>query len=275
MQSIRIAIATLVIAATLGASSIARGQDLVARLVDTAGSPGGSVNVQMVIDNQTAGPIQGFSFSFRNVNADLIPQSVAGGVDLAALNGGSGPDFLNVSIFPDPGPEGTGIGCGTVFSFLGTDALDPGVGLHCLDMEWAVAADATPGDSTTVDFCDCFGSPPLFSLVVIGGMSITPSFDPATVEFSDDSAFIRGDPNGSGALDLADPIYTLDHLFQAGPIICRDAMDANADSAIDLADVLYLLDAINGFGPLPPAPFPSCGHSSGGLGCEQSAACGE
>lgn len=261
------------LALALSYPSFTYGQDLIVRLVDTAAVAGQTINIEMQIDNSSVDPIQGFSFSFRNATADLTPESVAAGVELLALNGGAGPDFLNVLILPGAGPDGTGITCGTVFSFLGEDELDPGLGLHCLDMDWTLREDAVPGETTLVDFCDCLGSPPAASVLVINGASIVPSFETATVQIIDSPAYIRGDPNGSGALDLADPIYTLDRLFQAGPVICRDAMDANADGAIDLADVLYLLDAINGFGPLPTAPFPDCGAIPGPLGCDESGAC--
>ena len=94
------------------------------------------------------------------------------------MNGGTGPSFLTVTFYPD-GLGGTGIGCGTVFSFIGSETLPPVAGgHHCLDMDWMISPTADPG-LTTLDFCDCLGSPPLVSTVVIGGASLTPLFVPA------------------------------------------------------------------------------------------------
>jgi len=255
-------------------------QDPIAVLTDAAGVPGSVITTSLLLDNETAGgPIQGFSFSFYNPGGGLTPGdgSMSAGVSLgpalAAMNGGFGPDMLIVTICPD-GLGGTGIGCGTVFSYYGFESLPPVAGgHHCLDMVWTISPTADPG-LTTLEFCACLCDPPLSSIVVIGGASIVPLFVPATVEILEGVVFLRGDPNSSDAIDIADPIYALNYLFQSGPILCLDAMDANASGAVDLADVLYLLNFINGDGPPPPAPFPACGNDAPVLGCDSDGACG-
>ena len=243
-------------------------------MTDAAGVPGSVITTSLLLDNETAdGPIQGFSFSFYNPGGGLTPEQVLPGPALAVMNGGTGPTFLTVTFYSD-GLGGTGIGCGTVFSFVGSETLPPVAGgHHCLDMDWMISPTADPG-LTTLDFCDCLGSPPLVSTVVIGGASLTPLFVPATVEILEEVVFLRGDPNSSGAIDIADPIYALNYLFQSGPVLCLDAMDANASGAVDLADALYLLNFINGDGPPPPAPFPACGPAPEILGCDSDGACG-
>ncbi|MCA8960992.1 MAG: hypothetical protein KDC38_10795 [Planctomycetes bacterium] len=240
-------------------------------LGDAAGPPGSAVIVPLIIDNPALGPIQGMSFSFWSPDGVVAASDVFLGPALAELNGGDGPDFLSIALEIDP-IGGIGIGCGTVFSFFGSDALDPGVGLHALDMEWTIDPVAAIGTLGSVDFCDCLGSPPLASTVVIGGASIVPIFDPAAIEVVALPEFVRGDPNASGGVDIADPIYALNFLFQSGEAICLDAMDANADGALDLADPLYLLAFINGSGPAPEMPYPDCGAAAV-LGCDEFAAC--
>lgn len=73
------------------------------------------------------------------------------------------------------------------------------------------------------------------------------------------SDFIRGDANGSGAVDIADAIYSLDHLFLGGPALCRDAIDSNDDGLVNLADPIHSLAYQFSGGPAPGAPFPACG----------------
>ncbi|MCA8959560.1 MAG: hypothetical protein KDC38_03560, partial [Planctomycetes bacterium] len=83
--------------------------------------------------------------------------------------------------------------------------------------------------------------------------------------------FIRGDANGDGSVgDIGDPIFILGYMFASGPAPgCLESADANADGAVNLADVISLLVHLFEMGPAPPAPYPSCGTPSVGLllGC--------
>ncbi len=72
--------------------------------------------------------------------------------------------------------------------------------------------------------------------------------------------FRRGDSNASGAIDIADAIFTLDYLFAHGQTpSCLDSADANDDGEIDLSDAIrMLLHLFAHTGPLKP-PFVECG----------------
>jgi hypothetical protein len=87
---------------------------------------------------------------------------------------------------------------------------------------------------------------------------------------SGEPAFIRGDSNLDGAVDVSDAVHSLLVLF-AGlePENCDDARDANDDGARNLSDPVYLLEFLFRFGPRPPPPYPSAGldPSEDGLGC--------
>jgi hypothetical protein len=74
--------------------------------------------------------------------------------------------------------------------------------------------------------------------------------------------FIRGDANQDGTVDLADPIRTLDYLFQDGTSIgCHDAADADDGGTIDITDPIYLLLFLFSGGRPPPHPGPlECGR---------------
>ena len=75
-------------------------------------------------------------------------------------------------------------------------------------------------------------------------------------------SWIRGDANGDGAIDLADPIRILDVGFgmSASPI-CESAADSNADGVFQaIPDAIQLLSLL--FDPQVQglaAPFPDCG----------------
>ena len=68
-----------------------------------------------------------------------------------------------------------------------------------------------------------------------------------------DAAFIRGDANQDGIVDVADTIFMLSELFARGsPSACPDASDANDDGAIDIADPIVVLDFLfNGMDAIP------------------------
>lgn len=75
-----------------------------------------------------------------------------------------------------------------------------------------------------------------------------------------DSQFHRGDPNGDGSLDIADPLNSLSVLFGNENSDCDDAHDSNDDGNFDIADPLFLLGHLFSQGPIPPAPGPTtCG----------------
>ncbi len=95
--------------------------------------------------------------------------------------------------------------------------------------------------------------------------------------------FHRGDPDGSGALDLADPVFLLEHLFLGGaPPNCLESADANNDGAVDVSDAVFLLSFLFVGGEEPPPPGPPgrpCGRepekwdSQFGLGCASYPRC--
>jgi hypothetical protein len=98
------------------------------------------------------------------------------------------------------------------------------------------------------------------------------------LEFEFDSRFIRADADGSGRLDIVDPVRTLDALFLGHQQLeCRDAADANDDGGVNVADAVYSLGFLFLGSRSPPPPFPGCGDDLGvddELGCPNHPACG-
>lgn len=84
--------------------------------------------------------------------------------------------------------------------------------------------------------------------------------------------FARGECNGDGGFDIADPITLLSGLFlgQGKLMTCRRACDGDDDGELTLSDAIFLLNALFLGGALPPAPFPSCGKdpTADGLSCD-------
>lgn len=65
---------------------------------------------------------------------------------------------------------------------------------------------------------------------------------------------LRGDTNGSGAVETSDIFYLINHIFAGGPappVPCR--ADANRSGAVDVADIFYVINFLFAGGPAPPA----------------------
>jgi hypothetical protein len=71
----------------------------------------------------------------------------------------------------------------------------------------------------------------------------------------DPLAFLRGDANRNGTVDIADAIATLWSLFGDGtPLPCADAADSDDDGAVELDDAVFTLVSLFRKGPATPAP---------------------
>lgn len=204
----------------------------------------------------TGGDIQGFSLGICSDPAVVEPVGYMILPALQAFNGGTGPGFFAAGIHPD------GFACGTALDLFGVEVLGNVMDVPLVSVQY----DTFPNmlTSTPLDLCDTVGNPAVVTGVVIMGNTVTPTQVDGAIEFVDGPTFVRGDSNGDNVINIADPITTLNHLFQNGPALCLVAMDANGDGAVDIADPLAVLQYINGQGPAPTAPFPNCGVDTTG-----------
>lgn len=75
------------------------------------------------------------------------------------------------------------------------------------------------------------------------------------------SAFIRGDANNNGQVDLGDAISILNDLFLGEKAFapCRDALDTNDSGDLDITDAVILLNFLFLGGKKPQPPYPDLG----------------
>ena len=72
--------------------------------------------------------------------------------------------------------------------------------------------------------------------------------------------FLRGDVDSSGAVNISDPIATLNHLFSSGTVPdCQDILDANDDGAVNITDPIYVLRFLFQGGDQIEMPWPDPG----------------
>lgn len=88
------------------------------------------------------------------------------------------------------------------------------------------------------------------------------------------TAFVRGDCNANGNVDLSDAIASLSVLFVgAATPDCVDACDCNGDNTHNVADPVYALSYLFTAGGAMPPPFPTCGTMLAPMACPTFAAC--
>jgi hypothetical protein len=90
-------------------------------------------------------------------------------------------------------------------------------------------------------------------------------------------AFIRGDANADGTIDIADAIFALNHLFLGSrEPTCADTADANDNGEILLEDPILMINYQFMGGRAPNAPFlPVCGldPTADDVGCGRYLPC--
>ena len=247
------------------------GSDFTLTLTSTFDASANQLWVDVAIDN-AGGDMQGFNIDVCHDSNLLTPDAILCGPPLQALNGGMGPGL----VLPYIDAYG-GIVYGVVFSNFGGSETIP-IGFY--PQMFQIRYDLTGTAAIDSELCFCDISPcsngscsVAATEIVVGGQSYSPVLNCFPIF---DGDYLRGDSNGDGNINIADPIFSLAYLFNQGTIPqCMEAADANGDLGIDLADALFLLNYINGMGPTPPAPFPDCGSNPGTplLGCASFTAC--
>ncbi len=100
--------------------------------------------------------------------------------------------------------------------------------------------------------------------------------DAVPIESEAKRFFRRGDVDGDGQRNIADPLCLLQFLFLgAGAPSCLDAADSNDDGQIDVSDAVFLLMHLFAGSRAPPLPTWFCGldETEDELGCEGQPAC--
>jgi hypothetical protein len=86
--------------------------------------------------------------------------------------------------------------------------------------------------------------------------------DPAGFTYlAEDIAFLRGDANYDGDVDISDGVRILIYLFVGGVTTdCPDAYDANDANTVSVTDAIFIFQYLFSDGPVIPPPFPTEGR---------------
>jgi hypothetical protein len=246
--------------------------DVVFKLADAFGAPGGSATVPFRIWSTL--PSQGFAFS---VDFD---ESVLQASDIERLfRRPSGTpyefqrfEFNNEDRYPGDSGIAEGYLAGAaIISLADTqDVLPPDAYVDVLNFHFFILPETT-ADKTEVRFLDgAVGGDgaPVSNSLIASGRTVSPAAGGSFVFVNgimrivpDAIPFVRGDSNSDGKVDISDPIATLGNLFLGGVSLqCLDAADSNDDGQVNISDPIFTLDFLfRGISGAPPQPFPEPG----------------
>lgn len=166
--------------AALATPLVAQNPNYILEMPDLIGPPGTDVIAILTLDNSAGSPVSGVSIGVCSDPALVLAVTVQEGAAAAALNGGAGPAFFDISI----APEG--------FGFAMLTAFGPGAAfLPALDHQIAEVRYSLSGPSGAVsalDICDTLIFPPvtnpLATTVIAAGSIITPAQVDGSIEIA-------------------------------------------------------------------------------------------
>jgi hypothetical protein len=166
----------LAVVALVCAASSVGAQSYTISLNDVTTFTGGSFNIAATLDNSAGLDVQGWSYGVCNDAAAATPNQV-NNEGTATVKNGAAADFNEKAIFPDGWTQGV------VICFTGCAVLPAGTPTFV--MASADYTAGTPG-AYTFAFCSTLGTPNVATVVVVGGGSITPTQNSASVDVGDD-----------------------------------------------------------------------------------------
>jgi hypothetical protein len=161
---------------------------------------------------------------------------------------------------------------GAIFDFSAEHAmrnltLPPSESQRIAHLVFECSPDAPQGGSTLVELRNGVGPIQSFNVFAIerdgfanGILPVLKSSTTSIVNGTPPQAFLRGDIDANGRVDLSDAIGILGYLFLGGTVPrCMDAVDVDDSGGVNLADAISLLSYLFLGGAPPTVPFPSLG----------------
>ena len=116
-----------------------------------------------------------------------------------------------------------------------------------------------------------------------GSVTLDDGVSPPAIEYFEifsgidpnQNAFVRGDANLDGVINISDPTKILFGLFGLSSIDCERSADVDDDGSVAITDAIVLLNYLFRAGSPPAEPSPSCGIDStaDNLGCRENSSC--
>ena len=241
----------------------------VLQVTDATATIGGAATVQVLFDHPEVGGCADLTSGW-SINLEHDPALVE--VASATLGSDAVPLSMGPLAFSSIEIQAEGVSLQLLSSIAGGGPTLP----FGTDLElYEVTYDAIATGTSAVQPCDCTDWSLLITYFEVNcfDQEYIPTFEPGSVTVVDAVEFLRGDSNQDGVSDIADMIFLLASLFEAGsaPPNCEDAADMNDDGVLDIADAVAGLSALFAGGSIP-APSGACGvdPTADALSCAMS-----
>lgn len=130
------------------------------------------------------------------------------------------------------------------------------VPLLMLDVEVLATDPATLG--TEIEFLPGVGEPEIRNTFVIANQSVPPRTQGGRLSFIFEEAFLRGDVNDDGMVDMSDSVAMLIWVVLSGdPPACQKTGDVDDSGIVNMNDILHLLFYLFRGGEIVAPPFPA------------------
>ena len=140
---------------------------------DSSVAVGETTEVSILLDhNQMGSEVQAWSYGLCHDSLALDCTIAADGLGLGNLNNGNPPDFAITNIHTD------GYTAGVVISFLAAATLPPTQNLEINRITYSGLQEG----STSLEFCNTLGTPPISSVLVVDGVSVAPTMVPIQID---------------------------------------------------------------------------------------------
>ena len=140
-----------------------------------------SFDLNVLLDSSAGGDIAGWSMGLCHDSTFFEITGQVDGSTTSTVNGGDEPNFNETTVYPGMGGIG-GFTVGLVICFTGCNPLPPGTGYELNVVSYEAGADAGSGD---VFFCDTLGIPNVATVIVVNGLSISPTLEGVTIEIEE------------------------------------------------------------------------------------------
>lgn len=234
-----------------------------------------SFSVPLTITEDSTNPTyptstQGFSMSISTDTSYVTPTAAEVTGSVQAIN----PAFAQSQLDP------SGWTIGVVYAFQLPVYIEFATETEAVEISGTTIASSLLGNDVGLTIplhWESLGSPAIHNVVTVNNDSLTPTYTDGHLELNPQAIkdFVRGDANGDGIVNVADAIWCLQEIFNAGPVgTCFDAKNANADAVYDIGDPIWLISYIFSGGPPTPTPGPvECGNDGEPQDCETYNAC--
>lgn len=149
---------------------------------------------------------------------------------------------------------------GVLFDLLGVLVVKPESEVHVVNIAGTVSPHAERGAKVELSFVAHHSEEGILrnELTMYGTTRTVTQTISGFIDVAE--AFVRGDANVDGNVDISDGIHILNGLFTGGAVIdCSDSADYNDDDLVDVSDAISLLSHLFLGGPAPSPPYPDCG----------------